>query len=296
MVDLPGSRKIHREIIPRSGGLAIFLSFFISLILLYLLISHQYLSYGKLFSFSFPQVKLFWLKTALYLIGSLVIILVGILDDIKSIDFRVKLLGQALAAAIIVLGSNSKLNLLPWDIFDTLLSLIWIVGLTNSFNLLDNMNGLSTGLASIIIIFFFTITLLTKHFLLSLFLVVPLGCYIGFLPHNFPKAKIFLGDTGSLFIGFSLATYSVWLYNHLISYQTSWNVLIGIIFLLSIPFFDTLTVIAIRIKNRKPIYEGDTNHLSHQLVKCGFSTTTAVLVLFMSSLFSGLLGLMYVLK
>lgn len=297
IMDSPGSRKIHHEVTPRNGGLAIFLSFCITLILLYLIISLQFLHYGKPFLFLFSQVKLFWLKTALYLIGALVVILVGILDDIKSIDFKVKLLGQGLAAAIIIWGSNSTIRIFPvqWDILNTFFTFFWIIILTNSFNLLDNMNGLSPGIASIIILFFIAISFILKQFLLVLFLTIPMGCILGFLPHNFPKAKIFLGDMGSLFIGFSLATYSIWIFNILMQSNVPQStIILGMLCLLMIPLFDTLTVILIRIKNKKPIYVGDTNHLSHQLVKCGLSTTNAVLILLAGSIGAGLLGLLYV--
>lgn len=296
VVDIPSERKIHQSLIPRLGGIALFLSFCVTLTLLYLMISFHFLTISKPFLFSFNEVKLFWIKTALYLIGAALIIFIGILDDIKNIDFRLKLLGQALAASIVILG-GSELSLTPWGFLNTLLSFLWIIGLTNSFNLLDNMNGLSGGVASITIFFLIAISYFFKFYLLTIFLIIPLGCLIGFLPYNFPKAKIFLGDTGSLFIGYSLAIYSTWLFTYLSQhYLSSFQVFSGIVFLLSIPLIDTLTVVIIRLKNKKPIYIGDMNHLSHQLVRRGLSTTKAVLVLFISSFLIGSLGLFYVLQ
>ena len=295
ILDTPSERKIHQSLIPRFGGIALFLSFCVTLTLLYLIISFHFLTIGKPFLFSFNEVKLFWLKTALYLIGATLIVFIGILDDIKNIDFRLKLLGQTLAAAIVILG-GSELSLTPWGFLNTLLSFLWIIGLTNSFNLLDNMNGLSGGIAAITIFFLITISYFFKFYLLTVFLTISLGCLIGFLPYNFPKAKIFLGDAGSLFIGYSLAVYSSWLFTYLSQYHfSSFQIFPGIVLLLSIPLVDTLTVISIRLKNHKPIYIGDMNHLSHQLVRGGFSTTGAVSILFISSFLMGSLGLFFVL-
>ena len=291
VLDTPNYRKIHKSPTPLLGGLAIFLAFLFTLVFFYLLISYQLFITGPAF-FSFGEEKLFWLKMALYLICSLFIILIGILDDFKSLDFKLKLLIQSLVAFIMVF-SGSRLNFFHLSYLNALISFFWIVGLTNSFNLLDNMNGLSSGLAIIILSLFAFLAYTTHHALFALFLLIPIGSLLGFLPYNFPKARIFLGDTGSLFIGFSLATYSTWLFDHLIKSNTShWAVLIEMLFLLFIPLCDTLTVIAIRIKKHHPIYVGDTNHLSHQLVKRGLAPTKAVLILFMGSLLTGILGLL----
>lgn len=290
IVDEPSlERKIHRNPMPLLGGMAIFLSFILTLSFLYLIISYHF-SIGGPKYFLFSQQQLFWIKIGLYLISSMLILLIGILDDFKSIDFKLKLIVQSLAALILIFG-GTRLNVLPWPFANILISFIWIVCLTNSLNLLDNMNGLTTGLSIIITSFFIIVAYLTQHFLLSIFLIIPLGALLGFLPYNFPKAKIFLGDTGSLFIGFSLATFSVWLFDHLIYSKNMFTAFAMLILLLSIPFFDTLTVIVIRIKNHRPIYVGDKNHLSHHLVRYGLSTTMAVIILYLSSIIFGTLGL-----
>lgn len=283
-------RKIHEIPMPSLGGLAIFVGFILTLCLLYLIISYHFLIGGSKY-FIFNERELFWIQAGLYLICCLLILLVGALDDLKSIDFRLKLFIQMLAAAIIIFG-GIKFNFLPSSFLNITLSFLWIVGLTNSFNLLDNMNGLSCGLSIIIIGFFILLSYVTHHYLLTLFLIIPLGCLLGFLPYNFPKAEIFLGDCGSLFIGFSLATYSLWLFEHLIKFSHAYSaIFFTLILLFTIPFCDMLTVISIRIKNRKPIYVGDMNHLSHQLMRAGFSSTTAVMILYFSSFIFGILGL-----
>src|SRR3989338_4015682 len=282
ILDTPNHRKFHSLPTPLLGGLALFLSFLITLFFFYLIISYQLFLSGPTF-FSFGEEKLFWLRISLYSICSCLIILIGLLDDLKSMDFKLKLFIQSLTALIMIF-SGSCFHFLPSPFLNSILSFFWIIGLTNSFNLLDNMNGLSSGLAIIILAFFSFLAYLTHHALLSLLLLIPIGCLSGFLPYNFPKAKIFLGDTGSLFIGFSLATFSIWLFEYLIHLNTSqWPIITGLLFLFFIPLCDTLTVIIIRVKNHKPIYVGDTNHLSHQLVRMGFASTEAVLILYTSS-------------
>lgn len=295
ILDEPNSnRKIHARPIPLLGGVAIFVSFLITLGFLYLITTY-FFSIGGPRYFIFKEKNIFWLRVALYLIGAVMIVLTGMLDDLKSIDFKPKLFVQILAA-LIVIFSGSHLTLFPWHIANIAISCLWIVCLTNSFNLLDNMNGLSTGLSIIIIFFYIVITYLTNHYLLAMFLLIPLGCLLGFIPYNFPRAQIFLGDTGSLFNGFSLATYSIWIFDHLFKQTSSWwSPFVSLMLLLSIPIIDTLTVIAIRLKNQKPIYIGDTNHLSHQLVRLGFSQAGSVLILYASCLAIGTMGLLYLL-
>jgi len=288
------ARKSHKQPIPLLGGIAIFLSFSITLGLLFLITQYYYWVAGENYFF-FKMTDLFWIKVGIYLVASLLVLLVGIMDDLKCLEFRIKLLVQGLAALIIIFG-GSRLSISPWPFVNVIISFLWIVCLTNSFNLLDNMNGLSTGLSTIVILFSILVSYFTQHYLLAIFLIIPLGCFMGFLPHNFPRAKIFLGDSGSLFIGFSLATFSIWLFNYVSQQATMGTALLMLLIMMSIPLCDTLTVIAIRLKNRKRIYIGDTNHLSHQLVRVGFSATSAVLILYMSSIFIGTLGILFYLR
>ena len=292
ILDYPSKRKIHSVAVPRFGGGAIFLSFLLSLFLYFIICSKSYFDSDWLTSY---ELKLFWVKLGYYLLGTIIVVIVGALDDIKLVDYRVKLIGQILGALIITAG-GTLFHVFDLHILNFLISIIWIVGFTNSMNFLDNMNGLSAGLASIIISFFIFLTFKAHQPLFALFLFVPLGCLSGFLPYNFPKAKIFLGDAGSLFIGISLGTYFIWLCNVLFQNQASyWNVLSGLFFLASIPLIDTLMVIVIRLRNRKPIYVGDTNHLSHQLVKAGLSTTSAVMCLYVGTFFAGAISLIFIL-
>lgn len=291
--DYPSSRKVHTLPTPRLGGIAIFLSFCLSLCF-YFIVSTQW-HFNK-DPFTFLESKTFLLQLAFYFIGALIILIVGMLDDIKMIDYRLKLISQILSALIIVL-SGARFHFFSHEVLNILLSVFWIVGLTNSLNLLDNMNGLACGLTVIILGFFAALAYFTDHAPLALFLAIPIGSLLGFLPYNFPKAKIFLGDGGSLFLGFSLAASSIWLFEHLIRHQV--NILTAsscLLLLASIPILDTLTVVIIRIKNRQPIYVGDTNHLSHQLVRAGLSATTAVMILYACTFVTGAISFLYILN
>ena len=293
LLDEPTSkRKIHSLPTPLLGGVAVFLSFLLILCFFFLIIQYFILTMGPHY-FIFGSNKIFWIKIGLYLICSILIVFIGLLDDVKNINFKSKLFVQSLAALIMML-SGMTCQISPWPIFNFFVTFIWILCLTNAFNLLDNMNGLSTGLAIIVIIFFVISSYINQNYLFSLLFIILLGCLIGFFPHNFPKANIFLGDAGSLFIGFSLAVFSVWIFNQLLEQRSSfWIPLWTLLLILSIPICDTLTVVAIRIKNKKPFYIGDTNHLSHQLVKLGLSSTNAVLMLYGSALILGVIGLLY---
>jgi UDP-GlcNAc:undecaprenyl-phosphate GlcNAc-1-phosphate transferase len=223
-------------------------------------------------------------------------LIIGMLDDIKMIDYRLKLISQTLAALIIVL-SSTRFHFFSHEVLNILLSVFWIVGLTNSLNLLDNMNGLACGLTIIILGFFSVLAYFTDHAPLALFLAIPIGSLLGFFPYNFPKAKIFLGDGGSLFLGFSLAASSIWLFEHLIQHEVHILTALSCLLLLaSIPILDTLTVVIIRIKNRQPIYVGDTNHLSHQLVRAGLSATAAVMILYACTFITGAISLIHILN
>lgn len=298
ILDHPSERKIHATPTPRLGGIAIFISFCLCSCLYFMMIYQFSFKQGYLNNdlFVFSEFKTFLLQLAFYFIGAMLMLIIGMLDDIKMIDYRLKFIVQILSASIIV-SSGEQFQFFQYNLFNIVLSLFWIVGITNSLNLLDNMNGLASGLSAIILGFFATLAYFTNHPLLALYLAIPIGCLLGFLPYNFPKAKIFLGDGGSLFIGFSLATFSIWLFKHLAQQQMNiLTILSSLLLLASIPILDTLTVIFIRIKNRKPIYVGDMNHLSHQLVRVGFSSTSAVMILYACAFVIGTVALFYVVK
>src|SRR3989338_2680185 len=225
----------------------------------------------------------------LFLGGSLLFI-IGLADDRFHFAPYVKLFTQIIAGCIaiffgIVLGlPTSELLSIP-------LTLLWIIGVTNAFNLLDNIDGLATGIAAISAIMVFLSSLIFSNNSLGVFGLILAGATLGFLPYNFHPAKIFMGDSGSMFLGFSLAVISITGRTRHIS-----NLLITMlipVLILSVPIFDTIFVMFGRTLQRKKIFEGGKDHTSHRLVTLGLSQRKTVLLLYALSIVFGLIAISY---
>ena len=286
VVDHPAERKVHTRVMPLLGGLAVFLSFLVV----------SFSGVITVFSFNtFPFFQdlfpgLFFMRGGIqqvlhkfyFLIaGGVLIFLIGFMDDYLGERFstRYKFIGQILAALLVTFG-GIRLSIFHNVVLDGLLSIIWIVGITNAFNLLDNMDGLTAGVAVISLSIFFFVALLQGQFFITLILLALCGAIAGFLVYNFPPAKIFLGDAGSLFIGFFLGAFTVMESYATKTHPTLFPVLMPLI-TLSVPLLDTFSVMVIRIKNRQPIYKADKNHLSHRLVALGMTHRQAVLFIYL---------------
>lgn len=292
--DMPGHRKIHANPMPRLGGVAIYLSF-LAVILLNLL--GLYLMRER---FAWPQelyehVEHFLLargglafKRALgLLLGSTFIFSLGLLDDLRGLSVRKKLLGQVVGA-MIILPFGIKLDLfISNDVLSGLVTVGWVVFITNAFNLLDNMDGLSAGVAVIAsLLFFFVVLPLGKNFT-GVTLLAFAGSLLGFLRYNFYPARVFMGDSGSMFIGYTLSVLTVLSTFYTIESPTLWPVVMPLL-ILSVPIFDTLGVIYLRWRQRVSIFEGDTRHISHRLVQLGMSQRAAVCFIYLVALCIGL--------
>jgi UDP-GlcNAc:undecaprenyl-phosphate GlcNAc-1-phosphate transferase len=291
--DQPGERKIHQTPKPYLGGVAIFLSFVI--VLLFNLVLFMVLKDQASLQLNFPflagQYSLLikvWPKLAAIIIGATIIVLVGVIDDINStlISPKMKLLLQTIAA-IVAVYFGVKITFFPYDWIDWVISILWIVLITNSFNLLDNMDGLSSGVAAISAIIFLSVSVYQGQFFIALILCIFIGSILGFLNYNYYPSSIFMGDAGSLFLGYILATLTI-----SASYVTpeSSSLLPALmpVIILSIPLFDTISVIIIRVKEHRPIYVGDKRHLSHRLVDMGFSPRSAVNTIYLLTFAIGL--------
>lgn len=223
-------------------------------------------------------------------IGATFLFIVGLLDDKFHIKPYTKLFLQIIAASIaIFFGSTiglpvNKLLIIP-------LTLIWIVGVTNSFNLLDNIDGLATGIAAISSLMIFFSSLVFANNTLGTFSLVLAGAALGFLPYNLNPAKIFMGDSGSMFLGYSLAVISISGTARHISHLFA-TMLIPV-FILSVPIFDTVFVMIMRKLRGKKIFEGGTDHTSHRLVALGLSPKKTVFLLYAISIAFGLIALSY---
>ena len=195
--DKPSERKVHSKIMPRMGGLAIFLSFFIT----FLLFTDD-----------------FWGAAAL-LVGALVIILIGMADDIFELRAAPKFLGQVLAALIIVLWGGLKvefINLpfftdtLEFGVFSIPITILWIVSIINAINLIDGLDGLAGGVSTIALVTIATMALIKGDLFVAMVALIVIGSTLGFLKYNFHPAKIFMGDTGALFLGSSSSVLPFW--------------------------------------------------------------------------------------
>lgn len=221
-------------------------------------------------------------------LGGAVAFGVGLLDDVLGRRFGPgwKLGGQLLAAlALLSAGVRTDFLHFPW--LNVAVTLVWVVGITNAFNLLDNMDGLSAGVALVASLVLLLNAWLLGEFFVSLVLLALAGSLLGFLVFNWHPASIFLGDCGSLFIGFTLA--SLTLLERFVTHASSsyFPVLMPVL-VLALPILDTTTVVWIRLREHRPIYVGDSRHLSHRLVSLGMSRPLAVLTIYVLALGIGL--------
>ena len=263
-LDNPKSNKVHAHPTPLLGGAAIFIAFMVTMII-------------KCDAIGTPQIKALLLGTSLLFI-------IGLIDDKMGIMPGLKLLGQFLAA-MIVIKAGLRIGFIKNYYLSTIITYIWVIGVTNAFNLLDNMNGLSAGLAGIASLFFGIIAYLNGQYLICVISLALAGSTLGFLKHNFPKAKIFMGDSGSFILGYVLSAVAV---------MGSWRndaitpSLLIPIFVLGYPIFDTTLVSVMRTLQGRSIFQGGKDHSSHMLSLIGFKRYRAVLMVYLISICLGI--------
>jgi UDP-GlcNAc:undecaprenyl-phosphate GlcNAc-1-phosphate transferase len=272
--DKPNYRKVHQRIMPRLGGLAIFLSFIIGT-LLYKPINAAY----------FPIV-----------IGSIIIILTGMLDDVKEISPKLKLLGQIAAAAVVVILGDIRVEFinLPFGgqinfgILSIPMTMLWIVGVTNAINLIDGLDGLAAGVSTIALFTIAGMSFLTGQVIVSVIALIVAVSTCGFLFYNFHPAKIFMGDTGALFLGYIISVLALLGYKNV----TFISLIIPVI-ILGVPISDTFFAIIRRLVNKQPLSAPDKSHLHHCLLRSGFSHRQTVLIIYAMSILLGLAAFIF---
>jgi UDP-GlcNAc:undecaprenyl-phosphate/decaprenyl-phosphate GlcNAc-1-phosphate transferase len=305
LVDQPNARKVHASPIPLGGGIGIwfgvFATFALASIAIYLI--HR----GVEFPFDVPEFARTHAEGMLTKLDSLwlllgagsVLMLVGLADDRWQIGWQLRLSLQFGIAFICVWFGDWKLTAFidtPW--LTILLSMIWIVALVNSFNMLDNMDGLSGGIAMISSFMLAAVLMMTEDssnrspqlFVAGLLLVIG-GSVLGFLFHNRPPAKIFMGDAGSYFLG-SLIAVATMLATFVGYNSTQQHAILAPLFVMAVPFYDMITVIAIRLRNGRSPFHADKNHLSHRLVDLGFTKVQAVSTIYLLTATCGLAALL----
>ncbi|MBR3746855.1 MAG: undecaprenyl/decaprenyl-phosphate alpha-N-acetylglucosaminyl 1-phosphate transferase [Selenomonadaceae bacterium] len=276
-MDAPNARKVHKKPVPRIGGLAIYAGFTSAIIFV-----------AIKFGLDGEQLKE---TVGLVLSGSLIVAL-GLVDDYKNLPARVKLMGQIVAAVILVLFFDVRIDFvtdpfggyfyLEW--FAIPATIFWLVGLTNTVNLIDGLDGLAAGVASIASITIMFVALDQNLILVAVLTAALAGAAVGFLKYNFNPAEIFMGDTGSMFLGFMLAGISVT--GSVKSVATI--ALIVPIFALGLPILDTTFAIVRRFRGGVPIFKPDKGHLHHRLLSVGFTQRQAVLLMYVISALFGL--------
>lgn len=264
IIDIPSGRKIHIEPIPLLGGLGIAIIF----LAIFSIFSHL----------SSEMLGVFF--------ASLIIIIIGLIDDICGLPPFLKLSSQILAAWLVIIFKTS-ISFTNNPSIDIPLTFLWIVGLTNAFNLLDNMDGLSVGIAGIASFFFFLLASLQGQFLIASLSISLAGACFGFLRYNFKPAKIFMGDTGSMFLGFILSIIGIKL-RFFEQIPFGWAIPIIV---LGVPIFDTTLVTMSRIRRNVKVSEGGKDHSSHRLVALGLTEGKAVLLLYAIGILLGIFSL-----
>ena len=296
VLDHPGERKMQSEPVPLLGGVAIALTFYLVIIgNMLALLAAQWLNWdwlqANVLSFLGTQQEAVW-KLAGVFAGSLVIVIVGVVDDLYALRPEKKLIGQIGAALVLVLSGIrfDFLNDVIGDhaIISGVVTIIWVIAMTNALNFLDNMDGLCAGVSAIAALSFFACVLPSSQTFLCVLLMVFAGAVCGFLYHNFSPARIFMGDAGAMFCGYILATVAVLGTFYTAEATPSRIALIAPVLALSVPIFDTISVVFIRWRNGESIMKGDKRHFSHRLVTVGMTPRQAVEFIYLVGVVTGL--------
>ena len=288
-IDFPGGRKSHKTPVPLLGGFAIWLSFILALYcssIIFFIYNNLVNGSDKSFFniLLYPNLYKFY---TLFL-GASIMLILGLLDDIieNGLHYRTKLITQA-AVALLLLFSGIRFEIFPFDLLNNIITFVWMIGIMNTFNLLDGLDGLATGViiisASVFLFFAATHNQVETAFLLAALI----GASIGFFRHNFFSAKIFLGDSGSLFSGFLLGTIAIFVTNNLSSELAYSSYLIPLI-IFGIPIADTVAVMFIRLLKRKSIFYADRNHLHHRLIDLEITAKNAVILILILNVYLAL--------
>lgn len=268
-IDFPSERRVHKKPMPRIGGLAIYLAFMIASIIV--LPIERMAIHG-------------------ILLGGTFIVFVGILDDIYDLPAKVKLIGQIIAAIILVAFglkvqwlTNPLGGMIYLGKLSIPLTIFWTVGITNTLNFIDGLDGLAAGISAIAAFAMMLVNISLKQPIPVLITALLAGASIGFLPHNFNPAKIFMGDTGAMFLGYMLAAVAI---DGAVKSATVIALIVPIL-ALGLPIFDTAFAIVRRLVNGKPVMQADKGHLHHRLIGIGLTQKQAVLYMYLVSILLG---------
>lgn len=275
-IDYPKSRGLNKEPMPRMGGLAIFLGFILTVLALS------------------PVIKDFHTKQFIgFILGGIIIVILGMFDDIYELSPKIKFIFQILSALIVVY-SGTRIDVIMWPMWQYLkpfnipITIIWILGVMNAVNLIDGVDGLAAGVSSIAALCLMILCVISGSTLAVVLTAILAGSCLGFLPRNFSPAELYMGDTGSTFIGYVLAVTSC------IGVYKSYAILSVVISVLAValPILDTVFAMLRRAINKKPLMSADRGHLHHRLIDSGYSHKQAVLILYCLSIFSAIIAIL----
>lgn len=277
-VDVPEARRVHSKVMPTMGGIAVFIAYYLSLFVLLPIPDEQLLP---------------------VFIGSLVVLLTGIIDDRKNLTPILKVLGILVGALLVYFYGDISLETMTLPIVGTLefgswslpFTLLWILGFTNAINLIDGLDGLASGVSMIAlttmgVIGFIFLTI--QEVSVSIMIFVLVAAIAGFWPFNFQPASVFLGDTGALFIGFMIGIFSL----QGLKNATLISLVLPVV-ILGIPVTDTLFAMIRRKMNRQSISVADKNHIHHRLMSLGLSHRQTVMAIYLVSLIFSIIALLY---
>ena len=277
-VDAPNYRKVHARIMPRLGGLAIYLAFMIGILLLKFVTDFQ--------------------SDYLYeiLIAATIIVIVGVVDDMRELSAKAKLLGQLIAACIVVFVGGVQIDIINLPFGGELnfgwlgipFTIIWIVGITNAINLIDGLDGLAAGVSTIALMTLAVMAMLMNNGIVIAMAAILAAATIGFLFFNFHPAKIFMGDTGALFLGFMISVLALLGFKNI----TVISFVIPVI-MLGVPISDTFFAIVRRKRSGKKWSDPDKSHLHHRLLDLGFSHRQTVLLIYAMAAMFGLAAIIF---
>jgi len=295
--DHPIGRKDHARVTPLLGGLGIYAAFLLALaaglgLLWWCGRSPQAAAQFPMLARQAGLLGGVLPKLAMIMAGATLLVVVGLIDDIRGITFppAIKFVAQ-LAAAVIAVAGGARSSFLPLFWLDILFSILWIAAISNVFNFLDNMDGLSAGIALICGLFFFWLTASQGQYFSALLFALLCGALLGFLRYNIHPARVFMGDAGSLFIGYLFGALSL-TSSYVVAGSASLIPAIIPVIVLGVPIYDAVTVILIRIREHRPVYVGDQCHISHRLLRLGLSRNQAVVFVLLICIAIGMSALL----
>ena len=301
LLDQPDDRKVHTTPIPLGGGIGIWFG----VIATFLMGSVLVMFNGSVTQWLPEQVQPYVIGIEgqladlwVLLIAGTVLMLVGLVDDIRGLSWKLRLAIQFLVATTCVVSQEWYFTaFIPYRIITVGCTVFWIVMLINSFNMLDNMDAAAGGVAvicSIALVFYVVLLGVTSEgpqLYVAGLLLVFIGALLGFLIHNKPPAKIFMGDAGSYFVGFCIAVATI-----LTTYTDGENpvahAVIAPLIIMAVPIYDLLTVVVIRLSDGRSPFQPDKSHFSHRLVELGLSKSRAVLTMFLVTATTGISALL----